>query len=163
MKTQPLTISLLIVILAAMPVFGGAVTGTNATDSPLPEPVKSIYDHYLKIQSTLADDSTKDVSEHARAIAKSVVDHPTNSLPAAVAAQATAVAEAKDIAAARKAFKPLSDSLIKYLADRKLGSGTYREIYCPMEEASWLQTGKDIKNPYVGESMPGCGIPKRTF
>jgi hypothetical protein len=32
-----------------------------------------------------------------------------------------------------------------------------------MEEASWLQTGKEIKNPYVGESMPGCGIPKRTF
>jgi Cu(I)/Ag(I) efflux system membrane fusion protein len=63
----------------------------------------------------------------------------------------------------RKAFKPLSDSLIDHLAGLKLDSGAYREIYCPMEEASWLQTGKEIKNPYVGESMPGCGIPKRTF
>jgi hypothetical protein len=26
-----------------------------------------------------------------------------------------------------------------------------------MVKASWLQPGKDIKNPYMGKAMPGCG------
>ena len=74
-----------------------------------------------------------------------------------VAKQAEALAKAKDLKAAREADKPLSASLIKYLADNKAGKGTYHEAYCPMVKASWLQTGKDIKNPYMGKDMLSCG------
>jgi hypothetical protein len=123
----------------------------------LMEPVKSVYDHYLAIQNELAKDSIKGVDEHASAIAKAVKGDGMKMLPADVATQAETLAKAKDIKAAREADKPLSASLIKYLADNKAGKGMYHEAYCPMVKASWLQTDKAIKNPYMGKAMLTCG------
>ena len=78
-------------------------------------------------------------------------------LPSAVAKQAGLLAEAKDLKAARQAFKPLSTSLIKYLAQHKASKGVYHVVYCPMAEASWIQTGQEVKNPYLGKAMLDCG------
>ena len=74
-----------------------------------------------------------------------------------VGVQAETLAKATDLKAAREAFKPLSASLAKYLADNKAGKGIYHEAYCPMVKASWLQTEKAIKNPYMGRKMLDCG------
>ena len=126
-------------------------------DSALMEPVKSVLDHYLKIQTELSKDSLKEVDEHATAIAKAVKGDEMKMLAPDVAKQAEALAQAKDLKAAREAFKPLSTSLVKYLADHKAGQGIYHEAYCPMAKANWLQTGKAIKNPYMGKAMLGCG------
>jgi hypothetical protein len=123
----------------------------------LMQPVKSVYDSYLKIQAELVKDSLNGVADNATAIAKAVRGDEMKMLPSDVATQADALAQAKDLKSAREAFKPLSTSLIKYLADNKAGKGTYHEAYCPMVKASWLQPGKDIKNPYMGKAMPGCG------
>jgi len=138
--------------------FGMLITGAvRAAENPvLMEPVKSVYDHYLKIQTELAKDSTKGVDEHAKAIVKAVRGDDMKMLPADVAKQADALAATKDIKAAREAFKPLSASLAKYLNDNKV-KGVYHEAYCPMVKASWLQTEKEIKNPYMGKSMLDCG------
>jgi hypothetical protein len=125
--------------------------------SALMQPVKSVYDSYLKIQAELVNDSLKGVADNATAIAKAVRGDEMKMLPSDVATQADALAQAKDLKTAREAFKPLSTSLIKYLADNKAGKGMYHEAYCPMVKASWLQPGKDIKNPYMGKAMPGCG------
>ncbi len=143
-----------LVILAA------PLIGFSAEDKKmdaLMEPVKSVLDHYLAIQKELAKDSIKGVDEHGNAIAKAVKGDDMKMLPAEVATQAEALAKAKDLKAAREADKPLSASLIKYLADNKAFKGTYHEAYCPMAEASWLQTDKAIKNPYMGKAMLTCG------
>ena len=132
----------------------------SAEDSALMEPVKSILDHYLTIQTELAKDSVKGLDEHANAIAKAVKGDEMKMLSPNVAKQAETLAKAKDLKAAREAFKPLSASLIKYLADNKAGKGTYHEAYCPMVKASWLQKGKDIKNPYMGKEMLTCDTLK---
>ena len=132
-------------------------------DAALMEPVKSVYDHYLKIQAEFAKDSMEGVVEHATAIAKAVKGDEMKMLPAEVALQAEALAKTKDLSTAREAFKPLSESLIKYLADHKVQSGSYKEAFCPMANASWLQSGKQVNNPYLGKSMPTCGEIKRTF
>jgi len=129
----------------------------HAADSPaLMQPVKSVYDHYLKIQTDLANDSLKGVSDEATAIAKAIQDDEMKMLPAVVGTEAEAVAKASDLKSARAAFKPLSDSLIKYLADHRV-KNAYVEVYCPMAKASWLQVGKDVSNPYLGQEMPTCG------
>jgi hypothetical protein len=128
-----------------------------ADNSALMEPVKSVLDHYLKIQTALAKDSTKGIDENANAIAKAVKGDGMKMLSPDVAKQAETLARASDLKAAREAFKPLSQSLIKYLADSKAGIGTYHEAYCPMVNASWLQTGKAIRNPYMGSEMLSCG------
>jgi Cu(I)/Ag(I) efflux system membrane fusion protein len=132
-------------------------TPVRADDSALMEPVKSVLDHYLTIQTNLANDSIKGVDQEALALAKAAKADAMKMLPPEVAKQAETLARAKDLKAAREAFKPLSVSLIKYLAEHKAGRGTYHEVYCPMAEASWLQTGKDIRNPYMGKEMLDCG------
>ena len=130
----------------------------RAADNPaLMEPVKSVLDHYLKIQTELTKDSIKGVDENSSAIAKAVKGDTMKMLSPEVAKQAETLAATKDLKAARAAFKPLSDSLIKYLADHKAGIGTYHQAYCPMANASWLQTGKEIQNPYYGKEMLDCG------
>ncbi|HEX5399989.1 MAG TPA: DUF3347 domain-containing protein [Verrucomicrobiae bacterium] len=129
----------------------------HAADSPaLMQPVKSVYDHYLKIQTDLANDSLKGVPEEANAIAKAVQGNSMKMLPEAVANQAGVLAKASDLKSARAAFKPLSDSLIKYLADHH-AKDAYVEVYCPMAKASWLQANKKVNNPYLGQEMPTCG------
>src|SRR6266568_709999 len=72
--------------------------------SALMEPVKSVYDSYVKIQAELAKDSMKGVNENASAIAKAVKGDEMKMLPADVATQADALAKATDLKTAREAF-----------------------------------------------------------
>ena len=152
MKLKSIALTLM---AAAGLLFNNAVRA--AEKSAIMEPVKSVLDQYLMIQTELAKDSIKGVDEHANAIAKAVKGDEMKMLSPDVAKQAETLAKAKDIKAAREAFKPLSASLIKYLLDNKAGKGVYHEAYCPMVKASWLQTGTKITNPYMGKSMLSCG------
>ena len=127
------------------------------------EPVKSVYDNYIKLQAALASDSIKGIPEAATAIAKAVRSDSMKMLPAKVADQADNVAKANNIKAAREEFKPLSDSLINYLRESKASGTGLNEVFCPMAKASWLQKEKDVNNPYMGKSMPSCGSIKRAF
>jgi len=124
---------------------------------PLPKPVLAVFDSYIKIQTALAQDSLQGVSANATAIAKSVQADSAKTLPADVAKQAETLAKARDIKAAREAFKPLSDSLIKYLAANKAHAGHYVKVFCSMANGRWLQTGTVVSNPYYGKSMLRCG------
>src|SRR6266511_1924378 len=146
--------------LIALPLTGFAADEKKAENPALMEPVKSVLDHYLSIQTELAKDSVKGLDEHANAIAKAVKGDDMKMLSPDVAKQAEALAKARDLKAAREAFKPLGASLIKYLADNKAGKGTYHEAYCPMVKASCLQTEKNITNPYMGKAMLACGVLK---
>ena len=141
----------------------GATNAPASAGSSLKEPVKSVLDHYLKIQAALADDSTKDVSVNAAAISKTVKADATKTLSADVAAGADAVAQAKDLATVRENFKDLSQALIKHMSEKNVKTGRLDEVFCPMANAYWLQTNQDIANPYLGHSMPGCGEIKRGF
>jgi len=143
--------------IIAAPLAGFAA---SKMDDPMMEPVKSVYDNYIAIQKELARDSIKGVDTHANAIATAVQHDDMKMLPSDVAKQAQTLAAATDIKQAREAFKPLSASLVKYLADNKAGKGVYHEAYCPMAKASWLQTEKDVRNPYYGKSMLDCGTLK---
>lgn len=128
----------------------------QATDSPaLSAPVKSVYSDYLKIQASLANDSLTGVAENAEAI-KKAVQTDADSLPTSIATQAETLAKASDLRSARAAFKPLSDSLIQYLADHK-ATDNYVQVYCPMARASWLQADRKVNNPYFGQAMATCG------
>lgn len=143
-----------ILLAAAVGLFAGA--GARAADNPaLTGPVKSVYDHYLKIQANLANDSLAGVTENADAITKAV-QGDAKILPTEVGTLAGALAQAKDLQTARAAFKPLSDALIKYLADHQ-AKDAYVQVYCPMARASWLQADKNVKNPYMGQAMSECG------
>lgn len=149
-----------LLIITTLALLSATSSLVRAQDAPaLMEPVKSVYDHYLKIQNDLANDTLKGVPDEANAITKAVQGDSMKMLPDTIAAEAQALNKAADLKSARVAFKSLSDSLIKYLADHNARKD-YVEIYCPMAKASWLQTNKDVNNPYLGQEMPTCGVIK---
>jgi len=119
-------------------------------------PMQSVLDQYIKIQTALAGDSLKGVPEATAQIA-SIAKTSEGAVPENIAERAQAVAKATDIKAAREAFKPLSTALIAAFANQKSLSGDYYEAFCPMANASWIQSGKNISNPFFGSSMSSCG------
>ena len=157
MKLLKLTVRLFVAATLIAAPLAGFAEDKMKEEPALMQPVKSVYDSYLKIQTELTKDSIKGVDENANAIAKAVKGDEMKMLSSDVATQAETLAKAKDLKAAREAFKPLSKSLIKYLADNKAGKGVYHEAYCPMVKSSWLQTEKEVRNPYYGKSMLTCG------
>ena len=133
--------------------------GARADNPALTAPVKSVYGHYLKIQASLAKDSLTGVAENADAIAKAV-QTDAKSLPAAVATEAETLAKASDLKSARAAFKPLSDSLIQYLADHK-AKDAYVQVYCPMARRQLVAGGQKREQSLYGKSHVGVrGNPK---
>jgi Cu(I)/Ag(I) efflux system membrane fusion protein len=89
-------------------------------------------------------------------------------LSGVLAAAASAGSSAGDIAAARLAFRDLSNALIQLEeAFGHSGTAVIVRAHCPMAfdnaGASWLQTGTDIRNPYFGAEMYACGTVKETF
>jgi hypothetical protein len=132
-----------------------ALAAAHSTGS-LPAPLQASLDQYIKIQTALAADSLKGVSEAAAALAAAAKD-AKGTVPEAAIPQAEALAKSNNIEAAREAFKPLSATLIAALASLNEKSGHFYEAFCPMASASWLQTDKKIANPYYGKSMLTCG------
>lgn len=118
---------------------------------------KPVFENYLAAQASLAGDSMEKISASASALVQVVRTDTAKTFPTEVATQAEALAEAKDLAAARKAFRPLSESLIRYAKAGNIPAGTLYEVYCPMAKASWLQADKTVRNPYFGQSMLDCG------
>lgn len=138
----------------------------GATDSKLGkktvfmQPVQSVFDGYISIQTALAQDSIEGVAKTATAMAGAIRGDSMQMLSPTIAEQAEALAQAKNLETARTAYKSLSESLINFVKSQNLPAGTYFEVYCPMAKASWLQNGKTILNPYLGKAMAHCGIIK---
>lgn len=142
MKTiNRLTLSLLFGCLLAT----GAVAQT-----PAPGAATRVLDAYLTAQSALAQDSLKNVSASAQAIVVATQNDGANAFPPGIARQAEKLARARSLAKARGAFKPLSESLLAYFKASGFPAGAYYEMYCPTAKATWLQTGREPKNPYLG-------------
>ena len=127
---------------------------------PTTASLQSALDKYILIQAALAGDSLKGVAAAAADIA-SIAKASDGVVP--VAAQAEALAKTTEIKAAREAFKPLSATLITALSSQKSISGQYYEAFCPMANASWIQVGKKISNPYFGADMSGCGEIRKSL
>lgn len=143
---------------AAHAAHGASSTAPNPAfaKSVFAEPVQSIFDNYIKIQTALVHDSLQGVADAGAAITKALPAAASQKLPTALTSQAESLAKAKDLNSARDAFKLLSNSLIEF-AKTHNATGIYHIAYCPMAKASWLQTGTTVMNPYFGKAMPHCG------
>lgn len=118
---------------------------------------KPVFENYLAAQASLAGDSLETIPTSASTLARAVRADTGKTFPAEVASEAEALAKAKDLAAARKAFRSLSESLIRFAKAGSIPAGTLYEVYCPMAKAGWLQADKTVRNPYFGQAMLSCG------
>ncbi|MBI5685343.1 MAG: efflux RND transporter periplasmic adaptor subunit [Verrucomicrobia bacterium] len=148
---------------AAIAGMGGGHQHDAVASKPPSEELLDVLAQYTKIQTALAGDTLAGVADAAQAIAKLVTSNPTKTLPAALAPQAVALADAKDIAAARERFKPFSVSLIQHLDHEKVQTGRYYGAYCDMAKAAWLQADKNVRNPYFGKEMLVCGEIRKAY
>jgi hypothetical protein len=115
-------------------------------------PIQPVMTPYVQIHDALAKDSMDGVSAAATALGKAA--QSDKAFPSELSQEAQTLAQAKDLATARVAFKSLSETLVQALGDNH---GSYVEVYCPMAKAHWFQTGTTVANPYFGTAMSTCG------
>lgn len=114
-------------------------------------PAAQAFEHYEGVRKALADDKLADATPHAKQLVTSV--EPVGGAEAKKAAEA--LAAATKIEDARKHFAALSAILVPKFQEANI-PGAYA-FMCSMENASWMQRGKAIENPYYGKSMLTCG------
>ena len=134
MKT-PRLLSISIGALAAIG-FAASLAAAELTDND-----KQFLGNYEKVRTALAADDLDATKKAADQLGD----------------QGAAIAKSDTIAAARKEFEKLSERALGMTKDQE----GYYHAYCPMLKKDWVQTSKDISNPYAGKSMPTCGVIKR--
>jgi hypothetical protein len=140
-------------ILPVLLIFGSALADS------FPTLTVRFLGQYYGIQKSLAEDSTKGVSQSAAVIEQLSRETAAKESKPQLAAifKAAAKLQAGDLENARKEFGELSDGLIAYLKSSGAKRNPPYQFYCPMLKKNWLQPDKQPRNPYYGSSMLGCG------
>jgi hypothetical protein len=176
MSSRHTTILKSLVLAAATlaPTLGLAQTGHDhaSTSAGKTTAFHAMTADYLAIQTALAGDSVKGVSDHAKSIGIAALELQKNYSPTRAGVEAADsaacqallpdlalaaenLAQAAAIQDARVSFGKLSAVMVAY---RGLVKGDKPVVaYCPMAKQSWLQDGKTINNPYYGSAMLRCG------
>lgn len=126
--------------------------------APLPQPAQTVFQRYLKIETTLSQDSIQGISDNAMALMEAIRRDSSKTFSPEIAQAAEDLAKAKNIETARQVFRRLSDNLIKHLEANKEHAARFEKVFCSMANAKWLQkAGTPVSNPYLGKSMATCG------
>ncbi len=144
------------------------VTAFHQVPAGAQDEIAETFVAYEKIRSLLADDKVEGISKEAERLAKvaeRAADRSGDALKEHLKAASRAVRafkEAKDLPTSRLAFGELSRHIVGVLhAEPTLRRGRY--VYkCPMVKdgyALWVQTAKEVSNPYMGKTMLRCGEP----
>jgi Cu(I)/Ag(I) efflux system membrane fusion protein len=154
-----------------------------AAREPLPAAVRSalagVYAAYLDVQEVLAQDEKEAAVAAGETLASAVKAVPAEPLPQADRDVWTAhradldkavsdIRRAQNLEAARRAFALVSESLAAVAG--RFGSpmdGPLYRLHCPMafsnRGADWLQTDREVRNPYFGSAMLKCGEVQAVF
>jgi hypothetical protein len=136
-----------------------ALTFTATTGHAADKAMDTVLTEYGKIHEALAKDTVAGVPEAAAKIqaAAKTLAAPAGfaQLPKQVGDAAQALSAAKDLRAARAAFKDLSTPLAAWAQATKPAGVAV--LNCSMAHASWLQSDTAVRNPYYGSSMLRCG------
>jgi len=149
---------------------------TQASVEALPQnaSLDAVLTHYLHLKEALASDNSEGAATAGGqlqtalvSLGKQTMSEPQKKAYAGIADDAQENAEhisksGGNIKHQREHFQSLSEDM--YDLVKAFGSSqTLYKDYCPMAKASWLSEVKNIKNPYLGKSMPTCGTVKETI
>ena len=110
-----------------------------------------ILSSYERARRALIDGSVTKVQKAANEIATAAHDAEEH----AIAERSADLANASDIAAARRVFAALSAEVIQFYETN--GGDRLAIAYCDIEKKSWLQPAGRIGNPYVDRDRRRCG------
>jgi hypothetical protein len=136
--------------------------------------VGEIVSGYINLKNALVNDNNKEAIAAANEINASVQNVNLSSLTPEqkktydelkddIREHAEHIASSEDIAHQREHFDLLSADMIDLVKAAGSSQLLYRD-FCPMynnkKGAFWLSETKEIKNPYYGKEMRGCGEVK---
>lgn len=113
---------------------------------------KALLSSYEKVRMALVKDDLGAVKTAAKDLAASASEAKQE----VIAKSAQDLAASDSLDKARDHFKMISKAAIP-LVEKKEG---YYVLTCPMAKADWIQTSKDVENPYMGKEMLKCGSVK---
>ena len=148
---------------------------SNKRDESVDGSMREMVNQYLQIKNALANDNGKDAAAAANAYVESMGKMDKNSLTADKKTKWDNLSDdAKEMAEhigkngdklehQREHFDMLSNDMYDMVKTFGAGQTLYKD-FCPMynnkKGAIWLSETKEIKNPYLGKSMPACGSVK---
>jgi hypothetical protein len=150
-----------------------SVVANNANTS-----VKQIIDGYLQMKNALVSDNDKEAAAAGKSMVtafaafnKTTLTPDQQKVYTDIEDDAKEHAEhigknAGNIKHQREHFEGLSKDIYDLAKALNTGQNLYYD-HCPMynnnKGANWLSETKEIHNPYLGKSMPDCGIVKETL
>ena len=162
---------------------GGTETGrsgeakTEVSDE-FREELQCVYDAYLPMKDAFVASGADEVSKNAGKV-KSALDAIKMELLkgdahmqwmsqlGALTLALDKILTGKDIEEQRAAFAEFNSAFYNTLKTFGIEKGPVYYQYCPMaigeKGAYWLSSIKEIRNPYFGEAMMGCGETRNTL
>ena len=139
----------------------GSAARAHDKNAPLDNDQKQFLAQYELVRAALAADDLATAKKAAAVVAAMPVIHHENGVdaPPGYVQDARKFASAESLKDAREVFKSFSKRAV-HVAEGKPG---YYVAHCPMvadNEGDWIQTSKEIANPYFGKAMLGCGSIK---
>jgi hypothetical protein len=116
---------------------------------------------YMELKNSLVEDNHESAEKAAKNMmqAPEISDEMKNNL--------SRIAESGDLEEQRKYFSMLSTQLYEMAKSEKITDKTLYWTHCPMamdgDGANWLSMNEKIRNPYMGQKMPGCGSVQETI
>jgi Cu(I)/Ag(I) efflux system membrane fusion protein len=136
--------------------------------------LEQLYAAYFSVQASLAADKTPPAAavQSLHQAASLLGDNPA--LPESAAGLLKEIAAKsehlhhRDLAAARKEFKPISHAVVTLATQVRSDAAQqpFTHFYCPMVKGGggdWLQPGGELSNPYFGSEMLRCGEKVRVY
>ncbi len=117
--------------------------------------LNEVYQHYIHLKTALVNNDNKEADMGAKMLQKAINDAEI------ISKHIGEMVTAKEITDKRAKLSDLSTELSDVFKKSKLESGVIYKQSCPMANDGkggyWLASESEIKNPYYGEKMLGCG------
>jgi hypothetical protein len=123
---------------------------------------------YMDIKNALVNDNYEQVKQAASQFQKSLADSKLSEEQRnQLKNNAAQLADAQDIEAQRQAFAQLSQQLYQTVKNQDVTDKPLYWQHCPMamnnQGANWLSYEEQVRNPFMGQRMPGCGSVEETL
>lgn len=150
----------------------------SATDPAFKAQLSKVFNSYIKMKNAFVESNAANVSKEASGVENALQDVKMELLKGdahmawmdqlkTLNGELKSIIGSSDIAAQRLAFAKFNDAFYKSLKSFGLDNDTAYYQYCPMANgekgAYWLSETKEIRNPYFGEDMLGCGETRETL
>ena len=151
---------------------------TEKIDPAFKDQLQEVYDAYIPMKNAFVASDAAEIMAGAKKVksALGTVEMERlqgdahmrwmNDLETMVRSIST-IADRQELTTQREAFATFNDAFYNAIETFGLAKDTVYYQYCPMangdEGAYWLSEMKEIRNPYFGDEMLGCGETRETL